>query len=89
MNGHSKLDYHLTAMAKMTEFLARHENPSQTTSIIFEEDAKRGLAESKNVVNHCTKLCCSVEDKEFLSVVIVMMKLTGQKPKNKETREIL
>ena len=50
MNGHSKLDYHLTAMAKMTEFLARHENPSQTISTIFEQDAKRRMAENKKVV---------------------------------------
>lgn len=30
MNGHSKLDYHLTAMTNMNEFLVRYENPSQT-----------------------------------------------------------
>ena len=50
MNGHSKLNYHPTAMAKMTEFLARHENPPQTISTIFEQDAKRRLVENKKVV---------------------------------------
>ena len=56
MNGHSKLDYHLTAKAKMTEFLARHENPSQTISTIFEQDAKRRMAENKKVVESLFKI---------------------------------
>ena len=56
MNGHSKLDYHLTAMAKMTEFLVRHENPSQTISTIFKQDAKRTMAENKKVVESLFKI---------------------------------
>ena len=27
--GHARMDYHLTAMTKMEEFLARYKNPSQ------------------------------------------------------------
>ena len=56
MNGHSKLDYHLTAMAKMIEFLAWHGNPSQAISTIFEQDAKRRLAENEKVVESLFKI---------------------------------
>ena len=33
MNGHFKLEYHLTAMTKMSEFLAQYENPSQIVRV--------------------------------------------------------
>lgn len=56
MNGHSKLDYHLTAMTKMSEFLARYENPSQTIGTIFDQEAKDRLVEKKKVVESLLKV---------------------------------
>ena len=55
-NGHSKLDYHLTAMTKMSEFLARYENPSQTIGTIFDQEAKDRLVEKKKVVESLLKV---------------------------------
>ena len=39
---HGKLEYHIISQAKMTEFLARYEDPSQTinTRLSTEEDGK-------------------------------------------------
>ena len=56
MNGHSKLEYHLTDMTKMSEFLARCENPSQTISTIFDQAAKDRLVENKQVVESLLKV---------------------------------
>ena len=56
MNGHSKLEYHLTALSKMSEFLARYENPSQTISTIFYQAAKGRLVENKQVVESLLKV---------------------------------
>ena len=56
MNGHSKLDYHLTAMTKMSEFLAQYEIPSQTISTIFDQAAKDRSVENKQVVECLLKV---------------------------------
>ena len=56
MNGHSKLYYHLTATAKTTEFLAQHENPSQTIGISYKQDGKRRLVENKKIVESLFKI---------------------------------
>ena len=87
MNGHSKLDYHLTAMTKMSEFLARYKNPSQTISTIFDQAAKDRLVENKQVVESLLEvvLLCGSKGLRFVAIATIMF--VGQNTK-KEIRGI-
>ena len=55
-NQHAKNDYHLFAMSKMTEFLARYEDPSVGISNIFNSESQRIIESNKNVIESLLKV---------------------------------
>ena len=48
-NVHAALDYHLTSMAKMCEFLARYEDPSQSVNTIIESEVQKTMKKNQEV----------------------------------------
>ena len=56
MNAHGMLDYHLTSMVKMEEFLARYENPSEAINIQFNSEANRIMKNNQQVIESLFKI---------------------------------
>ena len=46
-SAHTKKQYHLSSMTKMSEFLALYENPSQSISTVMDSELQRNM-ESKS-----------------------------------------
>lgn len=55
-NAHAKNDYHLFAMTKMDEFLARYEDPSQGINYLFESESKQKIDSNKKVIESLIKV---------------------------------
>ena len=54
--GHARKDYHLIAMTKMEEFLARYENPSQAIYTLLDNEAKRMMESNQKVIESLLKI---------------------------------
>ena len=48
---HSKLDYHLTAYVKMSEFLATFEQPPRAVNIRLDNQAQKQLEANRHVLD--------------------------------------
>ena len=56
--------YHLSSMTRMTEFLARYENPSQSVSMIRDSELQRVMETNQKVLESLIKIVyCCVESK--------------------------
>ena len=55
-NEHASRDYHHNAMAKMEEFLARYENPSQGVDILLDKEAKQIFETNQRVIESLLKI---------------------------------
>ncbi len=55
-SAHGKLEYHLSSLAKMSEFLARYENPSKSIDNILLTEAQKQIAENEKVVSSLFKV---------------------------------
>ena len=53
---HGMKNYHLSSMARMTEFLARYENPSQSISVIMDTELQRLMETNQKVLESLIKL---------------------------------
>ena len=51
MNNHSSHDYHLTACTRMSEFLAKYKNPSDSVNIMLDSEAKKKLEANQQVID--------------------------------------
>ena len=49
-NAHGKLEYHLTSQEKMTEFLARYEDPSQAINTRLSSEAQKRMENNEKVI---------------------------------------
>lgn len=56
MDAHAKVEYHITAMAKMKEFLARHQNPSQRIDAVLDKEAQKQMEDNQTVVKSLLKV---------------------------------
>ena len=56
MTIHGSLDYHLTAMAKMSEFLATYNNPSEAIDMRLDSQAQKQLEVNKQVIESLFKV---------------------------------
>ena len=75
-SAHGTKSYHLSSMTRMTEFLARYMNPSQSISMIMDSELQRVMDTNQNVLESLIKivLLCGK-----LFVVTIMTKSVGQK----------
>ena len=75
-SAHGTKSYHLSSMTRMTEFLARYMNPSQSISMIMDSELQRVMDTNQNVLESLIKivLLCGK-----LFVVTMMTKSVGQK----------
>ena len=55
-NAHGKLDYHLESLAKMSEFLARYENPSQAIDTLLVSEAQKRMEDNERVLTSLFKV---------------------------------
>ena len=55
-NAYGKLEYHLTSQAKMTEFLARYEDPSQTINTRLSSEAQKRMENNEKVIESLFKV---------------------------------
>ena len=55
-NAHGKLEYHLTSQAKMTEFLARYEDPSQAINSRLSSEAQKRMENNEKVIESLFKV---------------------------------
>ena len=55
-NAHGKLEYHLASLAKMSEFLARYENPSQAIDNILLTETQKRISNNENVIRSLLKI---------------------------------
>jgi hypothetical protein len=54
--GHATKQYHISSMTRMTEFLARYENPSQSISVIVSSEMQRVMETNQRVLESLTKI---------------------------------
>ena len=76
-SAHAVKNYHLSSMTRMTEFLARYENPSQSISVIMDSELQRVMDTNQKVLESLIKiiLLCG---KQGLAAT-VMIKSVGWK----------
>ena len=55
-SAHARKDFHLTAMTKMDEFLARYENPSHAVHTVLDSEVKWVMESNKNVIESLLKI---------------------------------
>ena len=60
---HGTKNYHLSSMVRMTKFLARYENPSQSISVIMDTELQRLMETNQKVLELLIKLYCCAESK--------------------------
>ena len=53
---HAKKEYHRSAMVKMTEFLARYENPSQSVATLLDKEARMIMETNQKVIESLLKI---------------------------------
>ena len=56
MNSHAQLHYHMTCMAKMNEFVARFEHPSEAIHTKFDNETKKRMEENQKVIESLLKV---------------------------------
>ena len=56
MHTHAKLEYHVTAMVQMSEFLARHRNPSKAVHTKLNMEARKILETNQKVIESLLKI---------------------------------
>ena len=56
MTSHSGLGYHLTACARMHEFLATYEQPSHAINIQLDSQARKQIEENQQVIESLMKI---------------------------------
>ena len=55
-SAHAVKNYHLSSMTRMTEFLARYENPSQSISVIVDSELQRVMDTNQKVLESLIKI---------------------------------
>ena len=55
-SAHAVKNYHLSSMTRMTEFLARYENPSQSISVIMDSELQRVMDTNQKVLESLIKI---------------------------------
>ena len=55
-NAHGKLEYHLISQAKMTEFLARYEDPSQAINTRLSSEVQKRMENNEKVIESLFKV---------------------------------
>ena len=55
-SAHGTKSYHLSSMTKMTEFLARYENPSQSVNVIMDNEVQRIMNTNQKVLESLIKI---------------------------------
>ena len=53
---HGTRSYHLSSMTRMTEFLARYENPSESISVIMDSELQRVIETNQKVLESLIKI---------------------------------
>lgn len=61
MTNHGKVDYHLTACTKMSEFLAAYEQPSHAATTRLDEQAQKQLEANQHVLDSLFKIVLLLE----------------------------
>ena len=56
MDAHARVEYHITAMAKMQEFLVCYRNPSQAIDVVLDKAVQKRLEDNQKVVNSLLKV---------------------------------
>lgn len=56
MDAHTKLEYHMTAMTKMSEFVARFEHPSEAIDTQLNKETKERMEENQKVIESLLKI---------------------------------
>ena len=56
MNAHAMLDYHMIAMARMNEFVARFQRPSEAINVKFDKEAQKRMDENQGVIQSLLKV---------------------------------
>ncbi len=56
VDAHAKVDYHMTAMAQMHEFLVRFQNPSEAINVVFNKEAQKRMEDNQKVVEALLKV---------------------------------
>ena len=56
MGAHTKLEYHMTAMTKMSEFVARFEHPSEAIDTQLNKETKERMEENQKVIESLLKI---------------------------------
>jgi len=56
VNAHAALEYHLTSMAKMSEFLSHYESPSLAVNTIMDSETQKIMEDNKKVIESLLRI---------------------------------
>ena len=56
MEAHGKLDYHMTSMTKMSEYVARFQNPSKAIHMQFDRKTQKRMEDNLKVIDSLLRI---------------------------------